>query len=69
MACAKNNLKIPRGFAILLEKLATEVLREQPNDIVSFSAVYFQELLKDRECKCHFLGVILTMIIFFVSLC
>ncbi|XP_067419392.1 sperm surface protein Sp17-like isoform X1 [Emydura macquarii macquarii] len=41
--------RIPLGFANLLEGLAREVLREQPEDIPAFAAKYFEELLDNRE--------------------
>uniref|UniRef100_A0A8C8RSH1 Sperm surface protein Sp17 n=1 Tax=Pelusios castaneus TaxID=367368 RepID=A0A8C8RSH1_9SAUR len=41
--------RIPLGFANLLEGLAREVLREQPEDIPAFAAKYFEELLDKRE--------------------
>ncbi|CAM5120954.1 unnamed protein product [Natator depressus] len=41
--------RIPPGFANLLEGLAREVLREQPEDIPAFAANYFEELLDKRE--------------------
>uniref|UniRef100_A0A8D0L201 Sperm surface protein Sp17 n=1 Tax=Sphenodon punctatus TaxID=8508 RepID=A0A8D0L201_SPHPU len=41
--------RIPRGFANLLEGLAREVLREQPEDIPCFAAEYFEDLLEERE--------------------
>ena len=39
---APSKLKVPPGFQNLLEGLAREVLREQPNDIIKFSADYFK---------------------------
>ncbi|KAJ6658708.1 hypothetical protein lerEdw1_019868 [Lerista edwardsae] len=41
--------RIPPGFANLLEGLAREVLRNQPEDIPSFAAKYFETLLIERE--------------------
>uniref|UniRef100_A0A8C3RW00 Sperm surface protein Sp17 n=1 Tax=Chelydra serpentina TaxID=8475 RepID=A0A8C3RW00_CHESE len=41
--------RIPPGFANLLEGLAREVLRKQPEDIPAFAANYFEELLDKRE--------------------
>ncbi|XP_072547888.1 neurogranin (protein kinase C substrate, RC3) b [Salminus brasiliensis] len=43
------NLRVPHGFGNILEGLAREVLREQPEDIPTFAAVYFTALLKQRE--------------------
>ncbi|XP_070622003.1 sperm surface protein Sp17 [Erythrolamprus reginae] len=41
--------RIPPGFANLLEGLAREVLRNQPDDIPTFAAKYFESLLVERE--------------------
>ncbi|XP_067306905.1 aspartic and glutamic acid-rich protein [Pseudorasbora parva] len=46
---SNTNLRIPKGFGNLLEGLAREVLRDQPEDIPTFAALYFTELLKARE--------------------
>ncbi|XP_059370451.1 sperm surface protein Sp17 isoform X2 [Carassius carassius] len=46
---SNTNLRIPRGFGNLLEGLAKEVLRDQPEDIPTFAAVYFSNLIKARE--------------------
>uniref|UniRef100_A0A673KMX7 Sperm autoantigenic protein 17 n=1 Tax=Sinocyclocheilus rhinocerous TaxID=307959 RepID=A0A673KMX7_9TELE len=46
---SNTNLWIPRGFGNLLEGLAKEVLRDQPEDIPTFAALYFTKLLKARE--------------------
>uniref|UniRef100_A0A8C2B349 RIIa domain-containing protein n=1 Tax=Cyprinus carpio TaxID=7962 RepID=A0A8C2B349_CYPCA len=46
---SNTNLRIPRGFGNLLECLAKEVLRDQPEDIPTFAAHYFTKLLKARE--------------------
>ncbi|KAA0701967.1 Sperm surface protein [Triplophysa tibetana] len=46
---SNTTLRIPRGFGNLLEGLAKEVLRDQPEDIPAFAARYFSELLKARE--------------------
>ena len=48
---APQNICIPPGFQALLESLAREVLRDQPEDILSFSASYFTEKLKLRDGK------------------
>ncbi|TRY92396.1 hypothetical protein DNTS_015094, partial [Danionella cerebrum] len=49
---SNTNLRIPRGFGNLLEGLAREVLRDQPEDIPTFAALYFTKLLKSREESC-----------------
>ena len=46
---APTKLKVPEGFQALLEGLAREVLREQPTDIIKFSAEYFKSQLALRE--------------------
>ncbi|KAJ8397176.1 hypothetical protein AAFF_G00440100 [Aldrovandia affinis] len=46
---SNTNLRVPRGFGNILEGLAREVLRDQPQDIPTFAALYFSALLKDRE--------------------
>uniref|UniRef100_A0A672QF90 Sperm autoantigenic protein 17 n=1 Tax=Sinocyclocheilus grahami TaxID=75366 RepID=A0A672QF90_SINGR len=46
---SNTNLRIPRGFGNLLECLAKEVLRDQPEDIPTFAALYFTKLLRARE--------------------
>jgi len=46
---SNTNLRIPKGFGNLLEGLAREVLRDQPEDIPTYAALYFTELLKARE--------------------
>ncbi|KAG7471360.1 hypothetical protein MATL_G00123850 [Megalops atlanticus] len=46
---SNTNLRIPRGFGNILEGLAREVLRHQPDDIPAFAALYFNALLKERE--------------------
>lgn len=43
--------RIPPGFANILEGLAREVLRNQPEDIPTFAAKYFENLLIERESE------------------
>ena len=52
---SNTKLRVPRGFQNLLEGLAREVLRNQPDNIYTFGAVYFDNLLRLREGKitCH----------------
>ena len=40
---APQKLKVPEGFNNLLEGLAREVLREQPDNIIKFAADYFKK--------------------------
>ncbi|RDD46040.1 Sperm surface protein Sp17 [Trichoplax sp. H2] len=46
---APVNLRLPPGFQNLLEGLAREVLRSQPEDLYSFAAGYFRDRLTYRE--------------------
>ncbi|CAG6003466.1 unnamed protein product [Menidia menidia] len=46
---SNTHLRVPRGFGTILEGLAREVLRDQPEDIAAFAAQYFDALLKQRE--------------------
>ena len=45
---APSKLRVPPGFQNLLEGLARECLREQPEDIIKFAAKYFDEQLAIR---------------------
>lgn len=45
---SNTKLRVPRGFQNLLEGLAKEVLRNQPDNINAFAAIYFDNLLKIR---------------------
>ncbi|NXG40040.1 SP17 protein, partial [Dromaius novaehollandiae] len=46
---SNTHLRVPAGFRNLLEGLAREVLRAQPQDVVGFAAEHFQALLEERE--------------------
>ncbi|XP_073346863.1 neurogranin (protein kinase C substrate, RC3) b isoform X2 [Pagrus major] len=46
---SNTHLRVPRGFGTILEGLAREVLRDQPEDIPEYAALYFDALLKQRE--------------------
>lgn len=46
---SSTTLRVPHGFANILEGLTKEVLRDQPEDIPTFAARYFTELLQKRE--------------------
>ncbi|MCJ8739988.1 hypothetical protein PDJAM_G00053770 [Pangasius djambal] len=46
---SNTTLRVPHGFGNILEGLAREVLRDQPEDIPAFAAQYFTALLKKRE--------------------
>lgn len=50
----KQKFPVPPGFSALLESLAREVLRFQPDDIYTFSAIYFDVLLQLRSGKHQF---------------
>ncbi|XP_066221201.1 sperm surface protein Sp17 [Saccopteryx leptura] len=46
---SNTHYRIPQGFGNLLEGLTREILREQPDNIPSFAAAYFENLLENRE--------------------
>ena len=46
---APMKLRVPPGFQNLLEGLAREVLREQPEDIIHFAAQHFKNQLLIRD--------------------
>ncbi|XP_029373454.1 neurogranin (protein kinase C substrate, RC3) b isoform X2 [Echeneis naucrates] len=46
---SNTHLRVPRGFGTILEGLAREILRDQPEDIPKYAAHYFDALLKQRE--------------------
>ena len=46
---SNTKLRVPRGFQNLLEGLAREVLRSQPEELYEFGAQYFENLIKQRE--------------------
>ena len=45
-------LGIPPNFKEVLEALTREILKEQPTDIATFSAIFLNELLEKREREC-----------------
>lgn len=46
---SNTKLRVPKGFQNLLEAFAKEVLRQQPANIYEFGAVFFEEMVKERE--------------------
>jgi hypothetical protein len=48
---APTKLRVPPGFQNILEGFAREVLREQPEDIITFGAQYFKAQLSIRDGK------------------
>lgn len=54
---APSKLRVPEGFQNVLEGLAREVLREQPEDIILFAANYFknQLALQGKICSYPFI--------------
>ncbi|CAJ1065494.1 Hypothetical predicted protein [Xyrichtys novacula] len=46
---SNTHLRVPRGFGTILEGLAREVLRDQPEDIPKYAAQHFDALLRQRE--------------------
>ena len=45
---ATPKIRVPPGFENLLEAFTREILREQPQDIISFGAEFFRNKLKQR---------------------
>ena len=45
------SLTIPPGFSSILENLSREILREQPEDILAFAAIYFENKLNEKSEK------------------
>ena len=52
---SNTKLRVPRGFQGLLEGVSKEILREQPQDIYAFAAVYFENLLLLRDGEHDFI--------------
>ena len=46
---SNTRLRVPHGFQNLLEAFAKEVLRQQPANIYEFGAVFFEEMVKERQ--------------------
>ena len=46
---APTAIKIPYGFQSVLEELARAVLKDQPQDILKYSAIFFEERLRHRD--------------------
>ena len=46
---AAAKIRIPAGFEHILEGLVREVLREQPEDVIAFSAEYFNKKILLRK--------------------
>ena len=46
---APENITIPAGFGQLLEALTKEILRAQPEDVVTFVAEYFKAKVTLRD--------------------
>jgi hypothetical protein len=46
---SNSKLRVPRGFQGLLEGMAKEILMMQPPDIYAFCAMYFEDLLNQRD--------------------
>ena len=45
----RKRYQIPEGFNKILEDLTREILREQPRDILAFSAKYFKSKAAGEE--------------------
>lgn len=50
---SNTKLRVPKGFQNILECLAREVLRSQPDNIHEFGATYFEKLMKVRSETGH----------------
>ncbi|XP_033758763.1 microtubule-associated protein futsch-like isoform X6 [Pecten maximus] len=50
---SNTKLRVPKGFQNILEGLAREVLRNQPENIFEFGAKYFDQLLRVRDETGH----------------
>ena len=48
---SNTKLRVPKGFQNILEGLAREVLRSQPENVYEFGASYFESLLRTRTGK------------------
>lgn len=48
---SNTKLRVPKGFQNVLEGLAREVLRNQPDNIYEFGAKYFEQMLAVRDGK------------------
>lgn len=46
---SNTKLRVPKGFQNILEGLAREILRHQPEDPFEFGTKYFEQLLRVRE--------------------
>lgn len=55
---SNTHLRVPRGFGTILEGLAREVLRDQPEDIPKYAAKYFDALLRQRQGECYLMCVL-----------
>ena len=61
---APQKLTVPEGFNNLLEGLAREVLREQPENIIKFAADYFKQQIALRVGKIFYLFQVLQSLNF-----
>ncbi|CAG2254391.1 Sperm surface protein Sp17 [Mytilus edulis] len=50
---SNTKLRVPKGFQNVLEGLAREVLRNQPDNIYEFGAKYFEQMLAVRDETGH----------------
>ena len=55
---APTKVRVPPGFEHVLEGLAREVLRDQPDDIIEFAAQYFKKKLELRNGRCVLLDTV-----------
>ena len=45
----KRDFHLPKGFSQILLDLSREVLREQPEDVLGFAAIYFENLVQAKD--------------------
>lgn len=56
----RSRYQVPDGLRPLLEALARETLRAQPDDVIKFASIFFDELQRQRKCESSFLVVWFT---------
>ena len=71
---SSTKLRVPKGFQNILEGLAREVLRAQPENVYEFGASYFESLVKTRTGECLLcslvcvLAMAMMVVLLFLSL-
>ena len=59
---ATSKLRVPNGFQNLLEGLAREILREQPENIIQYADKYFKRKVEERAGD--YIFILLNVIVF-----